>query len=124
MKFFFSSTNVSKYCLDSDTTCSLDSVALSLVYTLCPSHTRAELSHDFKIGRSDPIFSPMVRSSDPIFILGQIQNRIRLKKVGTDLLSCSQITADFLKSRKSMFLTCNYRTIIVQRLYDHRKTHH
>ena len=26
---------------------------------LRPSHTRVRLSHDFKIGRSDPIFSPI-----------------------------------------------------------------
>ena len=31
------------------------------------SHYRARLSHDFKIGRSDPILSPIVPSSDPIF---------------------------------------------------------
>ena len=28
-------------------------------HILKPSHTRVRLSHDFKIGRSDPIFSPI-----------------------------------------------------------------
>ena len=41
-----------------------------------PSHTRVRLSHDFKIGRSDPIFSVLVcdpvRKSVPIFKKSQV----------------------------------------------------
>ena len=53
-------------------------------------------------------------------LLGQIQNRIQLKKVGTGLWSCSQTSADFWKVARQ----CFWLAIIVRSSYDHHKTNH
>ena len=83
---------------------------------LRPSHTRVRLSHDFKIGRSDPIFSPIVRSSDPIFRPNTKSDPTKKRRYWFAILFANQCR--FLKSRKSMFLTCDHRTIIVRSSYN------
>ena len=85
--------------------------------SLCPRLIGVRRSHESEIVRSNPMIFLIVLQKYPT--PSPETESEPSKKVRTDLRSCWHISTYFKKSRVS-FLTCDYRTTLIQHLYECR----